>query len=201
MRNDHLTVQQAAEDARADGLWHPAPGPAVPLRTNCDEENSMRGTAWIDWTRTKLQPHEREDLLTALTSEQKEQLLERDYVWVKGIGVLWKPPDGALRRARFTHGTHFQTQRGRFALGPSPGLRIYPFGLGLVPNTRCLAEWLDGALAVLERRLQQGRLRQDRRVERQRGLLGCVAMKASAWRRRRRSPEPSGCGIICARSS
>jgi len=51
----------------------------------------MHGTEWIDWTRTKLQPHEREDLLTALTSEQKEQLLEHDYVWVKGIGVLWKP--------------------------------------------------------------------------------------------------------------
>ena len=111
----------------------------------------MRGTAWIDWTRTKLQPHEREDLLTALTSEQKEQLLERDYVWVKGIGVLWKPPDGALRRARFTHGTHFQTQRGRFALGPSPGIRIYPFGLGLVPNTRCLARmagWCAGGFGA-----------------------------------------------------
>ena len=72
----------------------------------------MRGTERIDWTRTKLQPHEREDLLTALTPEQKEQLLEHDYVWMKGIGVLWKPPDGALRRARFTHGDYFRTQRG-----------------------------------------------------------------------------------------
>jgi hypothetical protein len=127
----------------------------------------MRGTAWIDWTRTKLQPHEREDLLTALTSEQKEQLLERDYVWAKGIGVLWKPPNGALRRARFTHGTHFQTQRGRFALGPSPGLRIYPFGLGLVPNTRCLAgmaRWCAGGFgappAAGGRRFARGPTRQ-----------------------------------------
>ena len=74
----------------------------------------MRGTERSDWARTKLEPQEREDLLTSLTSEQKERLLEHDYVWVKGIGVLWKPPDGALRRARFTHGTHFQTQRGEF---------------------------------------------------------------------------------------
>jgi hypothetical protein len=31
----------------------------------------VRGTEWIDWTRTKPQPDEREHLLTALTSEQK----------------------------------------------------------------------------------------------------------------------------------
>ena len=76
----------------------------------------MRGTEWIDWTRTRLQPQEREDLLAALTPEQKANLLEHYYVWVKGVGVLWKPPDGALRRARFTHGTHFQTQRGEFCI-------------------------------------------------------------------------------------
>jgi hypothetical protein len=74
----------------------------------------MPETQWIDWTRTRLQPQERADLLTALTSEQKAHLLEHDYVWMKGVGVLWKLPDGALRRARFTHGTHFQTQRGEF---------------------------------------------------------------------------------------
>jgi hypothetical protein len=83
----------------------------------------MPGTERIDWTRTKLQPHEREELLTALTSEQKEQLLEHDYVWVKGTGVLWKPPDGALRRARFTHGTHFQTQRGEFYIDSDGSVR------------------------------------------------------------------------------
>ena len=91
----------------------------------------MRGAEWIDWTRTKLQPlerenlstHERENMLTALTSEQKEHLLARDYVWVKGIGVLWKPRDGALRRARFTHGTHFQTQRGEFYIDSDGSLR------------------------------------------------------------------------------
>ena len=76
---------------------------------------------WIESTRTRLQPHEREELLTALTSEQTKQLYEHDYVWVKGIGVLWKPPDGALRRARFTHGAHFQTQRGEFYIDSEGG--------------------------------------------------------------------------------
>jgi hypothetical protein len=76
----------------------------------------MRESQWIDWTRTRPQPQEREDLLSALTSEQKAHLLEHDYVWVKGVGVLWNPPDGALRRARFTHGTHFQTKRGEFCI-------------------------------------------------------------------------------------
>jgi hypothetical protein len=75
----------------------------------------MRETQRIEWTRTRLQPQEREELLTALTSEQKAYLLEHDYVWVEGVGVLWNPPDGdLLRRAQFTHGTHFQTQRGEF---------------------------------------------------------------------------------------
>ena len=65
----------------------------------------MRENQWIEWTRTRLQPQERHELLTALTSQQKAHLLEHDYVWVEGVGVLWKPPDGdLLRRARFTHG-------------------------------------------------------------------------------------------------
>ena len=65
----------------------------------------MRGQ-WIEWTRTRLRPQERQELWAALTSEQKAHLHERDYVWVEGVGVLWNPPDGDLRRARFTHGTH-----------------------------------------------------------------------------------------------
>ena len=80
-----------------------------PVLAREPEENPAR-----DWTRTRLQPREREDLLVALTSEQKAQLLKHDYVWVEGAGVLWKPPDGALRRARFTHGAQFRTQRGEF---------------------------------------------------------------------------------------
>jgi hypothetical protein len=83
----------------------------------------MRGTEWIDWCRTDLQPHERDDLLAALTSEQKKRLVEHDYVWVKGTGVLWNPPDGALRRARFTHGTHFRTERGEFYIDSEGSVR------------------------------------------------------------------------------
>ena len=91
----------------------------------------MRGAEWIDWTQTRLQPREREELLTqerddmvvALTSGQKEHLLEYDYVWVKGSGVLWKPPDAALRRAQFTHGTYFRTERGEFYIDSDGSVR------------------------------------------------------------------------------
>jgi len=84
----------------------------------------MRETQWIEWTRTKLQARECEDLVTALTPEQKALLLEHDYVWVAGMGVLWRPPDGhLLRRARFTHGTHFQTQHGEFYIDSEGSVR------------------------------------------------------------------------------
>jgi hypothetical protein len=75
----------------------------------------MRNSQWLEWTRTRLQPQEREALLAALTPQQKPLLLEHDYVWVEGVGVLWKPAHGdSLRRASFTHGTHFETQHGGF---------------------------------------------------------------------------------------
>ena len=74
----------------------------------------MRETQWLEWTRTMLQQSERDDLLTALTAEQEAHLLEHDYVWVKKVGVLWKPTDGAIRRARFPHGTHFRAKHGEF---------------------------------------------------------------------------------------
>jgi len=87
----------------------------------------MRDTQWIEWTRTRLQPQECEELSTALSSQQKAHLLEHDYVWVDGIGVLWNPPDGALlRRARFTHGTRFQTQRGEFYIDSEGSAREFP---------------------------------------------------------------------------
>jgi hypothetical protein len=86
----------------------------------------MRDTQWIEWARTRPQPQEREELLTALTSQQKAHLLEHDYVWVEGVGVLWNPPDGELlRRARFTHGTHFQTQRGDFYIDSEGSAREF----------------------------------------------------------------------------
>ena len=86
-----------------------------------------------EWIRTRLEPREREDLLTTLTSEQKAHLLKHDYVWVKRVGVLWKPPDGALRRARFTHGTYFRTQRGEFYIDSEGRTRELPSRVGEHP--------------------------------------------------------------------
>jgi hypothetical protein len=98
-------------------------GEAVKLESRSDEENPVRETQRMNWTRTRLQPAEREDLMTALGSEQKAHLLKHDYVWVKGVGVLWKARDGALRRARFTHGTHFRTLRGEFYIDSEGSVR------------------------------------------------------------------------------
>jgi len=84
---------------------------------------SVSGTPPIDWTRCALEPLEREDLLGALTRKQKTHLSLHDYVWVEGTGVLWKPPDGALRRARFTHGAHFQTRLGEFYIDSEGSVR------------------------------------------------------------------------------
>jgi len=83
----------------------------------------MREAQWIEWTRTALSPRECADLLAAATSEQKAHLLEHDYVFGEGIGVLWRPADGGLRRARFTHGTHFATARGEFYIDSEGSVR------------------------------------------------------------------------------
>jgi hypothetical protein len=83
----------------------------------------MRETQWVGWTRTRLRPRESEELVKALTPEQKAYLLEHDYVSVKEIGVLWRPVDGVLRRARFTCGTHFRTRRGEFYIDSDGSVR------------------------------------------------------------------------------
>jgi hypothetical protein len=74
----------------------------------------MQQQGRCEWTRTHLLPRERDELTAALTPVQRAHLFSQDYVWVPGSGVLWKQPDGVLRRARFTHGVHFETQRGEF---------------------------------------------------------------------------------------
>lgn len=79
---------------------------------------------WIEWTRTTLTPGECAVLLAGLTLEQTAYLLEHDYVFDKGIGVLWRAPAGGLqRRARFTHGTHFETPRGGFYIDSEGSVR------------------------------------------------------------------------------
>jgi hypothetical protein len=87
------------------------PSPHVPLF-----EGRPPTTSWMEWSRADLTSHEREQLLAALTSEQKAHLLGNDYVWVPGVGVLWNPVDGPLRRSRFTHWAHFATRGGEFAI-------------------------------------------------------------------------------------
>ena len=71
---------------------------------------------WLRWNATELDRSEREELLGALTREQQRQLLHNDYVWMERCGVIWKPPQGDLRRRRFTHGAEFETPRGVFRI-------------------------------------------------------------------------------------
>ena len=84
----------------------------------------MRESQGIEWTRTRLSVQERDALLETLTSEQRAHLASHDYVWGRDLGVLWNPPRGeALRRARFTHGIHFETRNGMFYADSEGGVR------------------------------------------------------------------------------
>jgi hypothetical protein len=68
---------------------------------------------WIEWTRTQLMPPEVEIEPSRLSNFERARL--EDHHWVSMPGrVLWLDPNGALRRARFTHGTHFRTAKGEF---------------------------------------------------------------------------------------
>jgi hypothetical protein len=71
---------------------------------------------WVRWNATELDSADREALLGSLTPNQQHQLLHNDYVWVERCGVMWRPPEGGLRRQRFTHGAQFATQRGAFRI-------------------------------------------------------------------------------------
>lgn len=97
---------------------------------------------WIEWARTQLSPAEGEGLLNMFTPAQKAHLLEHDYVWVEGIGVTWKHPDGNLRRARFTHGAHIRTERGELYVdseGAARSLSDRAMGDGLAPESSSTA--------------------------------------------------------------
>ena len=76
----------------------------------------MTIASFVRWNRTALDPEERSELLGALTPEQKNSLLHDDYAWFERSGVIWTPPDGSLRRARFTHYTESETRRGSFRI-------------------------------------------------------------------------------------
>jgi len=83
----------------------------------------MTVTNWIRWNRTELEPAEREALLGGLTPPQQRSLLHNDYAWMGRSGVLWQPPTGGLRRARFTRGAQFETKRGAFRVDAEGSVR------------------------------------------------------------------------------
>ena len=76
----------------------------------------MTTANWIRWNSTELAPEERENLLAGLAPAQRHQLLQNDYAWLDRAGVLWRSPEGDLRRARFTHGACFETIAGTFRI-------------------------------------------------------------------------------------
>ena len=86
--------------------------------------SSVTRTPSTRWSQTTLAPLERDALLRTLTPLQIAQLEQHEHVWVAGTGVLWMHPDGALRRARFTHGAHFRTKRGEFYIDSEGCVRL-----------------------------------------------------------------------------
>ena len=81
---------------------------------------------WARWNATELDPTDREELLGAMTPEQQRQLLHNDYVWMERCGVMWRPPEGGLRRKRFTHEAQFETQRAAFRIDAAGGVQEVP---------------------------------------------------------------------------
>lgn len=69
----------------------------------------MTVASWIDWNHDA---EERERLLGGPTPDEAHQLLHNDYVWLERVGVIWRPLDRVLRRARFTHEASFETRQG-----------------------------------------------------------------------------------------
>ena len=83
-------------------------------------------TEWVEWVRTALTPAERSELLSTFTPEQAEYLVKEDYVWVRGLGVVWMSPDQTLQRLRFTHGACFRTRQGDFYIDSEGSTRKVP---------------------------------------------------------------------------
>ncbi len=83
-------------------------------------------TDWVEWVRTALTPDERSELLSTFTPEQAEYLVKEDYVWVRGLGVVWMSPDRTLQRLRFTHRANFRTKQGDFCIDSEGSTRKVP---------------------------------------------------------------------------
>ena len=69
---------------------------------------------WVRWSRTDLDSQERSRLMATLTADQKRDLVQKHYLWLKSVGVIWTAADGGLHRARFTHGRPFTTATAEF---------------------------------------------------------------------------------------
>lgn len=79
-------------------------------------------TPWLEWTRSRLEPSEIGAELSRLSASDRRKLENDHWVWLPGL-VLWLDPGGSLRRARFTHGTHFRTAKGEFHIDSGGRLR------------------------------------------------------------------------------
>jgi hypothetical protein len=82
-------------------------------------------TAWIEWTRTELTSSEMDAELGRLPPPERARLEDAQWLWMPGH-LLWCEPSGALRRARFTHGTYFQTTKGEFYIDSAGRPRRLP---------------------------------------------------------------------------
>lgn len=109
---------QSAPSRRGNAIrTHPPPGAW---------ETPLTVVNWIRWNSTELASADREELLGAMRPEQQCKLLRDDYVWVGRSGVLWRPVEGGLRRARFTHGAQFETRRGAFRIDATGEVQELP---------------------------------------------------------------------------
>ena len=70
------------------------------LPSHCDDRNPMREPQRLESTRTRLTPRESEELVKALTPEQKAHLLEHHYVWVKLLRLNLKLQQCLLAHSR-----------------------------------------------------------------------------------------------------
>ena len=82
-------------------------------------------TAWIEWTRTELISSEMNAELGRLPPPERARLEDAQWLWMPGR-LLWRDPSGTLRRARFTHGTYFQTTKGEFYIDSAGRPRRLP---------------------------------------------------------------------------
>ena len=88
-----------------------------------------RRATWIQWIRTELSADEVASELASLTPAERAALEDGGWSWRPGR-ALWRDPSGALRRARFTHWTCFETAKGELEIHSDGRVHPRPDGLG-----------------------------------------------------------------------